>query len=311
MQANFHIGSIPVYGRVSLAPMDGISDQPFRLICKKMGSALIISEFINAMDVHDKLNDFTKRTSFTSFERPFGIQIYGSNPVNIVRAAIKLEELGPDFIDLNLGCSVRRIANRGAGAGLLIRPDKVIKILQSLVKSVQVPITIKIRIGWDQSLINYLEIAKIAEGEGAQMICAHARRKDQSWDDPADWEAIARIKNLVNIPVLGNGDVASHADIDRMLKETGCDGVMIGRAALGNPWIFSNQKKEALPQKEILETIIQHWLLMIANFGQRETRLRFKKHLKAYLTCHQFSYLNLSAILRKANPIQSVMQEVA
>lgn len=311
MQANFHIGSIPVYGRVSLAPMDGISDQPFRLICKKMGSALIISEFINAMDVHDKLNDFTKRTSFTSFERPFGIQIYGSNPVNIVRAAIKLEELGPDFIDLNLGCSVRRIANRGAGAGLLIRPDKVIKILQSLVKSVQVPITIKIRIGWDQSLINYLEIAKIAEGEGAQMICAHARRKDQSWDDPADWEAIARIKNLVNIPVLGNGDVASHADIDRMLKETGCDGVMIGRAALGNPWIFSNQKKEALPQKEILETIIQHWLLMIASFGQRETRLRFKKHLKAYLTCHQFSYLNLSAILRKANPIQSVMQEVA
>jgi len=307
MQASFHIGSVPVFGQISLAPMDGISDQPFRLISKKLGSALIISEFINVIDVKQELNDFSQRTSFTNFERPFGIQIYGSSTEKIVKSAVKLEELEPDFIDLNLGCSVRRIANRGAGAGLLKNPQKIIKILRALVKGVQLPITIKMRIGWDQSLVNFLEIAKIAEGEGAQMICVHGRRKDQSWKDAANWDAIALIKNLVNIPVLGNGDVTCLADIERMTKETGCDGVMIGRAALGNPWLFSKQQKEDLSQKDIIDTVIHHWSLMITSFGRDEATIRFKKHLKAYLSCRQFSHLDLSELLRKANPMQYIL----
>jgi len=307
MHANFHIGSVPVFGRAALAPMDGISDQPFRLICKKMGSALIISEFINAMDVEMGLNDFNKRISFTEFERPFGFQIYGAKTQNIVKAAIRLEELQPDFIDLNLGCAVRRIANRGAGAGLLKHPKKIVKILRSLVNQVQIPVTVKMRIGWDQSLINYQEVARIAEGEGARMISVHGRRKDQSWKEPADWEAIATIKRQVNIPVLGNGDIANHQDIDRMISETGCDGVMIGRAALGNPWLFSGRRKEEISQEDIRAVVLHHWHLMIAFFGQVEANLRFKKHLKAYLSCQQFTHLDLPSIMRSTYAIQHVL----
>jgi len=309
MQSDFNIGPIPVFGRVSLAPMDGISDQPFRLICKKMGAAITISEFIHAIDVERQLNDFSYRTSFSEFERPFGYQVYGSNLFNIIKASSSLEKLAPDFIDLNLGCSVRRVANRGAGAGLLKNPKKIKDIVRSLVRDLSIPVSVKMRIGWNHSQQNYLEVAKISEGEGAQLLIVHGRRRDQTWDDPADWFSIRNIKQHVNIPVIGNGDISSIDDIDRMLSQTGCDGVMIGRAAIGNPWLFSGQIKENLSRQEILQVVLLHWVLMIAFFHCADANLRFKKHLKAYLSSPQFSDLDVSKILMKKNPMNVIIQK--
>jgi len=309
MQPAFHIGTVPVEGRVSLAPMDGISDQPFRLLCKKMGANIIISEFINALDVPDQLNDFSARASFTEYERPFGYQIYGDNASQLLKAATLLEKRKPDFIDLNLGCSVRRVVHRGAGAGLLRNPKKIAEIIRALVNNICVPITIKMRIGWDRHQINFLEIAKIAESEGAKLICVHGRRKDQSWREPADWRPIGAIKRAVKIPVIGNGDIESQNDIARMLSETGCDGVMIGRAALGNPWLLSKKDKSNLSRAEITSTIIQHWLLMTSFFGKDISNVRFKKHLKAYLDCPQFSDVDISRLMRKINPMQFILND--
>ena len=309
MQPDFHIGPIPVFGRVSLAPMDGISDQPFRLVCKKMGAAITISEFIHAIDVERQLNDFSHRTSFSEFERPFGYQVYGSKPFNIIKASRILEKNAPDFIDLNFGCSVRRVANRGAGAGLLKNPKKIKEIIHSLVRDFSIPVSVKMRIGWNHLQQNYLEIAKIAEGEGAQLLIVHGRRRDQTWNDPADWTSIRNIKQHVNIPVIGNGDISSKADVDRMLYQTGCDGVMIGRAAIGNPWLFSGQTKEKLPRQEILQVVLLHWSLMTAFFQCADANLRFKKHLKAYISSPQFSDLVVSEILMKKNPMNIIIQK--
>ena len=307
MRPAYFIGSIPVHGRISLAPMDGISDFPFRFICKQMGSALSISEFINAMDAPKKLNDFSRRTTFCEFERPFGLQVYGATLQEILAAARELENLHPDFIDLNLGCSVRRIVGRGAGAGLLKQPKEIKRIINGLTRSLSRPLTVKMRLGWDDAQSNFLEIAKIAQEEGACMISAHARRRDQSWNEPADWSAIAEIKNALSIPVIGNGDIRTHGDIDRMLRETNCDGVMIGRAALGNPWLFSQQPKESLSAEQIRSTVKQHWLLMLAYYGRQEAVVRFKKHLKAYLSCQQFSHINLQKLLQSNNPIGVIL----
>lgn len=303
----FFIGSIPVFQRVSLAPMDGISDQPFRMICKQMGAAISISEFINVMDVPAQLNDFVRRTRFSEFERPFGLQIYGADLNKIIVAAKMLEKKEPDFIDLNLGCSVRRIAGRGAGAGLLMSPQKVKRILHDLVQSLSMPVTVKMRLGWDMATSNYLELARIIAGEGAALLSVHARRRDQSWKEPADWAAIAEIKKTISIPVIGNGDIKCHADIERMISDTDCDGVMVGRAALGNPWLFSNASKDSLGREMILTIAKRHWALMSALFGNQEAAIRFKKHLKAYLNCPQFSNLDLSAVLRKNNPMAEIL----
>lgn len=307
MAPAYFIGSIPVHGRISLAPMDGISDFPFRFICKKMGSGLSISEFINAMDVPQELNDYSRRTTFSEFERPFGLQVYGATFQEIFTAARKLENLNPDFIDLNIGCSVKRIVGRGAGAGLLKQPQQIRQIISGLTHSLSIPLTVKMRLGWDDTHTNFLEIAKIAQGEGASMLAVHARRRDQSWNVPANWSAIAEIKNASSIPVLGNGDIRTHADIDRMFKETNCDGVMIGRASLGNPWLFSAQSKESLSAEQILFIVKQHWNLMMVYYGKQEAVVRFKKHLKAYLISHQFSHLDLQQLLQSNNPIRAIL----
>ncbi len=309
MAPSYNIGPVPVSGRVSLAPMDGITDLPFRLICRRMGSSLSISEFINAADVPKKLKDYSIRTTFTNFERPFGYQIYGAQSSSLSLAAKILEKRQPDFIDLNLGCSVRRVAGRGAGAGLLKNPKKISKILRILINAVTVPITVKIRLGWDAEHLNYIEIAKIIEGEGGALITVHARRRDQSYQDHANWKAIEEIKNNVSIPVIGNGDISSSKEIERMLLETGCDGVMVGRASLGNPWIFSDKKKADLSRQEIFSIIQKHWTLMLAVFDAESAAIRFKKHLKAYLSCPQFSNLDLSVLLRKKNPMNDLINK--
>jgi nifR3 family TIM-barrel protein len=293
-------------GRLILAPMDGFSDQPYREICRNFGSAISITEFINTTDVIQGPSYLSKRIAFIARERPVGFQIYGNSTEEIIKAYEKLEAHSPDFIDLNLGCSERHVAARGAGSGLLRDPLKIGKILSSLVKRSRFPITAKIRLGWDKDSQNYLEIARTIEGSGASMIAVHGRTRDQRWRDPVNWEPIAEVKKSVLIPVVGNGDVRNTDDIKRMFLQTDCDGIMIGRAAIGNPWIFSQLIKKDLPRKEILKIINMHWQSVEGFYGRERALVLFRKHLKAYLTSPQFFGMDLKKFISAPDPIKEM-----
>jgi len=270
-----------------------------------MGSALTYTEFINVLDVPKNLDYIEKRTCFSKSEKPIGFQLYGKDPDRILKAAQILSQKEPDFFDINLGCSVKRVAGRGVGAGLLKDPESIKSIITKLVNNLEVPITAKIRLGWDQDTLNYKDLSRIIEDSGAVMIAVHARTRDQNWQESANWNAIREIKEIVQIPVIGNGDVSSKKDVLKMIKYTGCDGVMIGRAAVGNPWIFSDRSKASLPAKQIIDIVKTHWLLMIAFYGPEKTRSFFKKHLKAYLLCPQFAHVDLRKLISMPNPMKS------
>ena len=184
-------------------------------------------------------------------------------------------------------------------------PESIKNIITRLVKYIKVPITVKIRLGWDQANLNYKKLSRIIEGSGAAMIAVHARARNQNWQESASWYSIREIKETVQIPVIGNGDIQSLKDIKNMIKQTGCDGVMIGRAAIGNPWIFSETSKTSLSAKQIIDVVKTHWLLMIAFYGPKKTSSFFKKHLKAYLSCPQFSHIDLKKLISMPNPMRS------
>ena len=300
---SFHIGPIPVFGNIIFAPMDGFGDLPFRGICREMGSAVSYTEFINVLDVPRMLPYIQKRTAFSEHERPVGFQLYGSSASEILPAAMVLRNLNPDFFDINLGCSEKRVAARGAGAGLLNNPREISMIARALVAETGLPITAKIRLGYEKSELNYLEISRLLEDCGVCLVAVHGRARDQRWREPAVWEPIADIVQHVSIPVIGNGDINHIADIDRMMGETGCAGVMIGRAAIGNPWIFSRIEKSALSRREILAVIQDHWQRLNEFLADGESRVTFNKHLKAYLSCPQFFGLDIKNLLSGENPV--------
>ena len=239
-------------------------------------------------------------------ERPLGFQLYGSQPEQFLTAAKLLSADQPDFFDINLGCSVRRVAGRGAGAGMLAQPQLIEEIFRLLKSEIDLPITAKIRIGFDEEHRNYLEVAEMLEKLGAAALAVHGRTRKQNWSVPSDWKPIREIKQRAAIPVIGNGDVRSVADITRMFAETGCDAVMIGRAALGNPWLFSRREKDTLPREDILEVIQRHWNDMAAFWGAEKASYTFRKHLKAYLDCPQFEGLETKSILNSLEPIEAL-----
>jgi len=290
--------------------MEGISDQPFRSICRSYGSAASVTEFINCNDILKGTNYYERKIAFIEEERPIGFQIYGNSAEQILSAALKLELNQPDFIDINLGCSVRRVANHGSGARLLDKPEGVGQIILMLVKHLHIPVTAKIRLGKDKHHLNYLEIAKILIDSGAAAIAVHARTRQDNWQDKSNWNAIAEIKNLSSIPVIGNGDIKLTEDIDQMISQTGCDAVMIGRAALGNPWIFSRIRKDELSQPEIIQMIQAHWSKMIDFYGFEVGAQNFRKHLKAYLSAPQFQNLDLKTIIQAGDPLTAIDKQI-
>ncbi len=308
LQPTFQIGSIPVYGDLILAPMDGICDQPTRALFREMGSAVTYTEFINVMDVPARLNNLDRRITYIPMERPLGFQLYGSQPEQFLTAAKLLLADQPDFFDINLGCSVRRVAGRGAGAGLLAEPQLIAEIFRLLKAEIELPITAKIRIGLDEDTLNYLEVAALLEENGAAALAVHGRTRSQNWTSPSNWCTIREIKARAGIPIIGNGDVTSVVEIDKMFSETGCDAVMIGRAALGNPWLFSRQEKSDLPREEILAVVSRHWQDMAAFYGTEKASFTFRKHLKAYLDCPQFEGLNYKPILNSLQPLEALRE---
>ncbi len=280
----FSIGDIPIHGDKVLSPMDGYSDQPFRGLVRQMGSAMSYTEFVSCIDVTLNRRFTDWRLTYEDVERPVVFQIYDDDPDRMLMAAQILEEQNPDIIDVNLGCSAKAVAGRGAGAGLLKTPHKIEEIFKKLTQNLSVPVTAKIRIGWDEESLNYLEVAKIIEDNGGQMIAVHGRTKEQGYGGKANWDAIAEVKQAVGIPVIGNGDISSVADISAMKVHTNCDAVMIGRAAIGNPWIFSGLDREQVAPAQVKKTMIEHLERMINFYGEDVGLKRFRKHAKQYMS---------------------------
>ena len=279
----FFIRNIPIHGDLVLAPMDSYTDLPFRTLAKKHGAALIYTEFINAVDVLNNNPYVAVRLEFNPSERPIAIQIYDNDPERIIKTALKVREKDPDIIDINMGCSAKKIAARRAGVGLMLEPNNVAFIFAQLTKLLDIPITGKIRLGWDPDNQNYLHIARIVEDNGGCMLAVHGRTRDQGYRSEADWDPIAEVKQVLSIPVIGNGDVTTVADIGRMKVHTNCDAVMIGRGAIGNPWIFSKCEKRHIKPNELFGTITAHLAHMITLFGSERGLRAFRKHGLKYL----------------------------
>jgi nifR3 family TIM-barrel protein len=223
-----------------------------------------------------------KRLYFEEAERPITFQIYGDDPDLILKAALIVEKLNPDIIDINMGCPAKSIADRGAGVGMMPTPLKIARTFRRLVKALKVPVTGKIRLGWDRNK-NYKLIARIVEEEGGSLIAIHGRTKEQRYSGEADWDAIAEVKSTVRIPVAGSGDVRSVADIQRMKQHTNCDAVMIGRGAIANPWIFAGYDREQVPHGLLHDTVREHLQKSVQFYGDEDGQRLFRKYAVQYL----------------------------
>ncbi len=302
MTTKFKIGEVAIQGDVILAPMDGITDHPFRSIAQEFGSAISYAEFINAREVLSNIKLVQKKIIYDEVERPVTFQLYDDEPLNILDAALRLMPYKPDILDVNLGCSVKAVANRGAGAGLLKQPEAIRRTFELLTKNISIPITAKIRLGWDEETLNYLEIAKIIEGSGGKAIAVHGRTRMQNYTHPARWEAIKEVKKVVKIPIIGNGDIKSIKDIDRMITETNCDAVMIGRAAVGNPWILQRQDKSKVKRLELIDVTLRHLEKSLDFYGPLNGIRKFRKFLKRYLEGLDIEPYHMPELLSEEDP---------
>lgn len=298
----FLIGDVPIFGDLILAPMDGVTDYTFRGLCQQLGSALSVTEFINTLDVLEEHPRYPRRLAYAPSHRPLSLQLLGDGPAQILEAALQLvPKVHPDIIDINLGCQSKNVTARGAGAALLKTPDKIAAIFQLMSRNFSQPITGKIRLGWDEDQLNYLEVAHAIQESGGAMIAVHGRTRKQAYRGQARWAPIREIKSALHIPVIGNGDVRTVADIHQIKTVTRCDAVMIGRAAVGNPWIFSRMDRHEIPPSRVRETINQHLDAMLAFYGERGV-ITFRKYLKAYLDPYDIPREDLLTLLKSKDP---------
>ena len=295
---SFYVRHIPIYGDTILAPMDGYSDWPFRSICRALGSAMSYTEFVKVEKILSRSKEPAKRLYYEEAERPITFQIYGDDPDLILKAALIVEKWKPDIIDINMGCPAKSIADRGAGVGMMPAPLKIARTFRKLTSALKVPVTGKIRLGWDHNK-NYKLIARIVEEEGGSLIAIHGRTKEQRYSGSADWDAIAEVKSLVRIPVAGSGDVRTVADIQRMKRHTHCDAVMIGRGAIANPWIFMGLDREEVPPELLHETVREHLEKSIQFYGEEDGQRLFRKYAVQYLLLRTLDRQSRKEILKE------------
>lgn len=285
----FKIGNINIEGGLCLGPMAGVSDLPFRRLCKEMGASLLVTEMVSAKAIYFKNKNTEPLMKIDKDEHPVALQLFGSDPDIIALMAAQIENRDFDIFDFNMGCPVPKIVNNGEGSALMKNPKLVEEILLKLVKSVKKPVTLKIRKGFNEDNINAVEIAKIAEASGVSAIAVHARTREQYYSGKADWSIIKAVKSAVNIPVIGNGDVTDGKSAEEMYEYTGCDGIMIARAARGNPWIFREirdyfcSKTVEKPAKdEVIDMILKHCRLQMEYDDKIMAVRKMRKHVAWY-----------------------------
>ena len=304
------IGNVTLSNNVILAPMAGVTDLPFRLLCKEQGAGLVCMEMISAKAVLYHNRNTEELMRILPEERPVSLQLFGSDPEIMGEIAAQIQERPFDILDINMGCPVPKVVNNGEGSALMKNPKLAEAIIRAVVGASEKPVTVKIRKGFDAEHVNAVEIAKRAEDAGAAAVAVHGRTREQFYAGEADWEIIARVKEGVSIPVIGNGDVKDAGSAVRLLAETGCDGVMVGRAARGNPWIFreitaylENGEKQTPPTaREKCDCILKHAGLMREVKGEYTAVREMRKHVSWYT----FGYPNSAKLRGKINTVESM-----
>lgn len=284
------IGNVELKNNVILAPMAGVTDLPFRVLCKEQGAGLLCMEMVSAKAIYYGSKNTEELMKISRAEMPVSLQLFGSDADIMADMAKKIEEKPFAVLDINMGCPVPKVVNNGEGSALMKNPKLAEEIITKMVKSVKKPVTVKIRKGFDEAHLNAVEMAKIAEASGAAAVAVHGRTREQYYAGKADWDCIRAVKEAVKIPVIGNGDVTDAFSAERLLKETGCDGVMVGRAAQGNPFIFREiteyLETGVIPPKptpaEVRATIERHARMQMEEKGEYTGVREMRKHLSWY-----------------------------
>lgn len=307
---SLYIGNVKIKGNLFLGPMAGVTDLPFRVLCKEQGAALVFTEMVSAKGILYNNKNTDSLLEIAEEERPAALQLFGSNPDILADMAKRIEGRNFDILDINMGCPVPKVVKNGEGSALMKEPELVGKIVNKVSKAINKPVTVKIRMGFNLDSINAVEIAKIAEDNGAAAVTVHGRTREQYYKGKANWDIIGQVKEAVSIPVIGSGDVQTPMDARRMLEQTGCDGIMIARGARGNPWIFAQINEflnngTTLPKPDIDEvkrTILRHGRLSIQFKGEYTGIREMRKHIAWYTA----GYPQSARLRNKTNEIETI-----